>query len=97
MSRTTNGWQAEKFVLGELLEFRTSHLIAPLSPSYPADIVTASNFELWEVKSSRNRAQALRTKLTAAEEAERVKLGDRYHVVRVQTFPDGSCKLLEGL
>lgn len=101
MSRTTNGWRAESFVLNELRS--RSRAAFPLAPAYSADILTVHptavepvtwDWDLWEVKSSRNKAQALRAKLTAAEEEARKRYDGRYHVVRVQTFPDGTCVIL---
>lgn len=103
-----NGWKAEAFV-AKILE--DSHdLVIPLAPAWSADIATMLKVPnmrtgrddivvtFWEVKSSRNANRALKAKLSDAEVAfaERCAAeGYGFNVVRIQTFPDGSCQWLK--
>src|SRR5579863_6757399 len=95
--RTRNGWQAEAFVQRILTERHPGCEVVPLAPSFPADLLVLPDYtpyQFYEVKSSRNRAQALRTKLTAPEAAFRARMVGRHVIARVQTFPGGACELL---
>jgi hypothetical protein len=101
MSAIRNGWQAESYVHA-LLKKRYD-LVVHLGPAFPADILTMKAdgdhsylSEFWEVKSSRVRSKALRGRfrLTRPEEEFATWCLEHavpFHVVQVQTFPDGHC------
>lgn len=100
MSAMRNGWQAERYVR-ELLEPRVG-TVMDLGPACPADLVTLDfegNPSFWEVKGSRVKTRAARSRnrlsLEEIQFAEWCLEHDiPYHVIQVWTHPDGSCELL---